>query len=308
MITSRTSPLTMDKTSAAPADQPVSVEAGELSTEEIHDLNTCEKAVDNLSTARWLAGKALQTIRDRKLHRHTHPTFAEYVQDRWEMSERAAYHAIEEWPLAEHLQLVLGTPTTPSHTRALLPVAHRFGLDPAADLYQQLRERAAADNLRLTAGLTTRIVQAVLKTAGTRAETPQFQEATRQLMSAEALPPAPSDTTANPSGQPGQEASASDHRRPDLQNSADVKGEGSATQADRTSEKLQAQPQESPAADDLVRSLHSILQMVQDVEKAINTLITVDPFLDGPTEALRQEIHHTLLRASAPYKPYRRRI
>ena len=70
---------------------PLTVDAsGDLTNTEIHDLGVCERAVDHLATARWLAGKALQSIRDRKLYRHTHPTFEEYVQDRWDMSERAA--------------------------------------------------------------------------------------------------------------------------------------------------------------------------------------------------------------------------
>ncbi|MCM2419073.1 hypothetical protein [Streptomyces sp. RKAG293] len=168
---------------------PVAVDAsGELTPDEMHQLGVCERAVENLATATWLAGKALHTICNRKLYRHTHTRFDTYVEERWEISARAAYQMIEEWPLAERLTQTMGEPATASHTRALLPVVRRFGLTAATDLYQQIRARAAAEDRRLTATITGQIVRLVLKTAGWPAEETQFQAATRQLMSADALP------------------------------------------------------------------------------------------------------------------------
>lgn len=169
----------------APADVDAT---GELTSEEAHQLGVCESAVENLGTATWLAGKALQSIRDRKLYRQSHTRFDEYVEVRWEISPRAAYQMIEEWLLAETLAETLGKPAIASHTRALLPIAERFGLDAAADLYTQLRTRTAAEQVRLTAGITSRIVKLVLKTAGQQAKETQFREATQQLMAAERLP------------------------------------------------------------------------------------------------------------------------
>ncbi|MFC9246584.1 hypothetical protein ACFT7S_22115 [Streptomyces sp. NPDC057136] len=169
---------------------PVDVEAtGDLSHEEIHDLAVCEGAVESLATATWLAGKALQAICKRRLYRRTHATFGTYVEERWEISERAAYQMMEEWPLAGHLAQALGRPATASHTRALLPVATRFGLDAAADLYQQLRDRSADENLRLTAAITGQVAKAILKNAGRQADETQFKEATQQLMATKILPP-----------------------------------------------------------------------------------------------------------------------
>jgi hypothetical protein len=90
-----------NQTTTRPADlvittdmipSPALVEAsGELTHEEIHQLGVCERAVENLATATWLAGKALQTIRDRKLYRQTHTRFDDYVTERWEIGERTAY-------------------------------------------------------------------------------------------------------------------------------------------------------------------------------------------------------------------------
>jgi hypothetical protein len=303
---------------------PVTVDAaGDLTNTELHDLGVCERAVDNLSTARWLAGKALQSIRDRKLYRHTHSTFEEYVQDRWEMSERAAYQTIEEWPLAERLQQILGKPTTPSHTRALLPVAHRFGVALAVDLYQQLGPRAATDGLRLTAALTARVVQAILQQTGTKAEAPQFQEAARQLMSAPALPaletkarttappPAPTAIPSEPSNPLLPKGFALDAHPSEaetgLQNFAGDNGRVTAIGIEVTLTDASADRDyfsESPSPESVIRFLKLILHKVRDVEDAIDSLIGVDPFHDGETEDLRQEIHRRLLRAAEPYKPY----
>ncbi|WP_152627174.1 hypothetical protein [Streptacidiphilus melanogenes] len=159
--------------------------SGLLSEVELHDLGVCERAVENLATATWLAGKALQSIRDGKLYRHTHARFEDYVTERWEISERAAYQMIEEWPLAERLNQAYGKPVTASHIRALLPVTTRFGLDAATELYQQLRTRAQADGVRLTAQITGQIAKAVLRRAGQQAEHIEFTQAARQLITAQ---------------------------------------------------------------------------------------------------------------------------
>jgi hypothetical protein len=159
--------------------------SGPLSEVELHDLGVCERAVENLATATWLAGKALQTIRDGKLYRRSHARFEDYIAERWDISERAAYQMIEEWPLAERLNQAYGKPVTASHVRALLPVTARFGLDAAAELYQQLRTRAQADGVRLTASITGQIAKAVLKRAGQQAEQIEFTQAAQQLITAQ---------------------------------------------------------------------------------------------------------------------------
>jgi len=173
---------------------PVEVQAtGQLTADEVDSLGTCERAVENLGTATWLAGKALQTIRDGKLYRQSHRTFEDYITERWEIGERTAYQMIEEWPLAERLNRALGKPATASHTRALLPVVARFGtdgLDAATGLYEELRERAQTDGVRVTAAVTGQVVKAVLKSASKQTEATEFRAAARQLMAADSLPPA----------------------------------------------------------------------------------------------------------------------
>ena len=191
---------------------PVEVQAtGQLTADEVDALGTCERAVENLGTATWLAGKALQTIRDGKLYRRTHHRFEEYITERWEIGERTAYQMIEEWPLAERLNQALGKPATASHIRALLPVVARFGadgLDAATGLYEELRDRAQTEGVRVTATLTGQVVKAVLKNASKQTEATEFRAAARQLMAADSLPPAiakgPTPPPANP-GRPDDE-------------------------------------------------------------------------------------------------------
>jgi hypothetical protein len=167
---------------------PAKVEAsGALTHEEAHQLGVCEQAVDNLATATWLAGKALQSIRDRKLYRHTHTNFATYVQERWEISERTAYQMIEEWPLAERLNQLFGRPVTASHTRALVQVSDLFGLDAAADLYQQLQARAREEDLRLTATIVNQITKSIIARTGRKAEVVDFREAAHEIVTSPAL-------------------------------------------------------------------------------------------------------------------------
>ncbi|MEY9968838.1 hypothetical protein ABIA33_006925 [Streptacidiphilus sp. MAP12-16] len=196
---------------------PVEIEAtGQLTADEVDALGTCERAVENLGTATWLAGKALQTIRDGKLYRQSHRTFEDYITGRWEISERTAYQMIEEWPLAERLNQALGKPATASHTRALLPVVARFGtdgLDAATGLYEELRDRAQTEGVKVTAALTGQVVKAVLKNASKQTEATEFRAAARQLMAADSLPPV---TTKSPTSTPPNPALPDDGKHPPL--------------------------------------------------------------------------------------------
>ena len=207
---------------------PVEVEAsGQLTADEVDTLGVCERAVENLGTATWLAGKALQTIRDLKLYRRTHPRFEEYVTERWEIGERTAYQMIEEWALAERLNQALGKPATASHIRALLPVVARFGtdgLDAATGLYEELRDRAQTEGVRVTAALAGQVVRAVLKNASKQTEATEFRAAARELMAADSLPPVIAKGPASPptnSAHPDEETRPpSEQRDPNLRSYA----------------------------------------------------------------------------------------
>ncbi len=127
---------------------------GDLSAGELADLATCEAALDNLRLAFAAAGKALQVIRDARLYRVTHPTFAEYVDQRWGMKTSQAYRLIEAWPLAQALSPI-GDRLTESQVRELLPLADKHGNDAAAVVYETVTEAGGG---RVTATLLRDVV------------------------------------------------------------------------------------------------------------------------------------------------------
>jgi hypothetical protein len=69
-------------------------------------------------------------------------------------------------------------------------------------LYEELRDRAQTEGVRVTATLTCQVVKAVLKSASKQTEATEFRAAARQLMEADSLPLAigkgPASTPANP--------------------------------------------------------------------------------------------------------------
>lgn len=130
-------------------------EAEDLDARERADLATCEAAIDALRTAFWAAGKALQTIRDARLYRETHPNFEAYVSERWDMSRPQADRLIRAWPLAERL-----TPigVNEAQVRELIPIADRHGEDAAVTVYETV---ANTDGVKVTAALLKGVVGAV---------------------------------------------------------------------------------------------------------------------------------------------------
>jgi hypothetical protein len=114
-------------------------DGGQLSDREQADLAACEAALDNLRVAFWVAGKALQVIRDARLYRGTHATFEDYVEQQWDMSRPQAYRLVDAWPLAERLS-PMGDKLNERQVRELLPLASRHGRDAAVTVYRTVAE------------------------------------------------------------------------------------------------------------------------------------------------------------------------
>ncbi len=131
---------------------------GQLTEREMADLAACEGAVDNLRTAFWAAGKALQVIRDGLLYRETHGNFDDYLQARWDMSRAQAYRLIDAWPLAERLS-PMGDKLNERQVRELLPLAGRHGPDAAVAVFRTV---AQADGVQVTAAVLHRAVSVLL--------------------------------------------------------------------------------------------------------------------------------------------------
>src|SRR5262245_37656887 len=68
---------------------------GSLSVEEKMRLEECERAVKRNLRSWCEAGAALVEIRDERLYRETHESFAAYCRDRWDMSRQQAYRLID---------------------------------------------------------------------------------------------------------------------------------------------------------------------------------------------------------------------
>ncbi|MFD3518809.1 hypothetical protein [Streptomyces sp. NPDC058657] len=84
-----------------PLRRPLSQQPTTLTSEEQQQLAQCRAAVDTLQWAFWLAGKALESIREGKLYRADAPTFEEFVWQYWRMSKAQANKLIRTWKIAE---------------------------------------------------------------------------------------------------------------------------------------------------------------------------------------------------------------
>ncbi|MEV6070309.1 hypothetical protein AB0L82_27505 [Nocardia sp. NPDC052001] len=119
---------------------------GPLNASELEQLDLCESSIDALRVAFWVAGRALQIVRDGRLYRAEHATFDDYVEKRWDMQRSYAHKLIRAWPLAARLH-----PVAPSinegQIRELLPIMAAHGEDAAVTVYTTL----AAD-AKVTAG------------------------------------------------------------------------------------------------------------------------------------------------------------
>ncbi|MFF8293634.1 hypothetical protein ACF068_31120 [Streptomyces sp. NPDC016309] len=83
--------------------RPISGQPKTLTSDERQSLAQCEAAVDTLKWAFWLAGKALQIIRDSRLYRAEYDTFEDYCWTRWGMKDNYARKLIRTWQVAEAL-------------------------------------------------------------------------------------------------------------------------------------------------------------------------------------------------------------
>lgn len=76
---------------------------GSPSTEELTTLERCNAIVDGHVRDYAKVGEALMQIRDRRLYRFTHGTFADYISERWKMSDGHANRLIAAAGVAHNL-------------------------------------------------------------------------------------------------------------------------------------------------------------------------------------------------------------
>ncbi|MEV0031770.1 hypothetical protein [Nocardia sp. NPDC050793] len=121
---------------------------GPLNRREQEQLSACESSIDSLRIAFWAAGRALQIVRDGRLYRDQHPSFDDYVEQRWDMQRSYAHKLIRAWPLAARLHPVAPT-INEGQVRELLPVAAEHGEDAAVTVYTTI---AGGPGGKVTAG------------------------------------------------------------------------------------------------------------------------------------------------------------
>ncbi|MGW1101319.1 hypothetical protein ACWD64_37820 [Streptomyces antibioticus] len=142
--------------------EPVEVEAeGELTPQEVDDLEHCEAAFAHGNRAEWMKWKAAHAIRARNLHRQGGRTWADYCQDRFGESESEVNRRIQQWPLLKAITEQQDRPRAipDSHVQQLLPMVEQHGQDVTARAYVALRGWAAERRHRVTATVVDGLVE-----------------------------------------------------------------------------------------------------------------------------------------------------
>jgi hypothetical protein len=114
-----------------------------LSDEEREVLFQCERAVKAANEGFRLAGSALRTIRDRRLHRGTHASFVAYVRDEFHFTRARVSQLIGAVEIVNHLRETLDRamltmvnilPSNERQIRPLLLLSRRVGRRRILDL------------------------------------------------------------------------------------------------------------------------------------------------------------------------------
>jgi hypothetical protein len=138
----------MITTRAAVALEPISLP-------ESRDLIALEKVIECGLETFVRVGEALATIRDRRLYRTEHPTFADYCKAKWKMSDRRARQLMDAAEVASTIAKS-GT-TVPKSERQARPLA---ALPPAQQAEAWEKAVAASPDGQPTA----KAVQVVVET------------------------------------------------------------------------------------------------------------------------------------------------
>lgn len=118
-----------------------------LSDTELSDLKRCEQIITGGFDTFVQVGKALLEIRDRRLYREQHPTFEEYLSDRWGMSRSRCYQLIQAATITSSLSTMVDKPQNERQVRALAKVP----VDQRDQAWAQASKVAAAEQRPVTA-------------------------------------------------------------------------------------------------------------------------------------------------------------
>lgn len=122
-------------------------------------LTACEHVIEGNLQGFRAVGEALMVIRDGRLYRTTHRTFADYCEQRWDLKRAHGYRLIEAAEVAQDLEAVspngdIQTPATESVARELAPLKGDQAV--MAEVWAGLQHRYGP--ARITAGLVREAV------------------------------------------------------------------------------------------------------------------------------------------------------
>ncbi|MFE0457751.1 hypothetical protein ACFW1A_00640 [Kitasatospora sp. NPDC058965] len=255
---------------------------GALSAKEEADLEACEAGIQNLQNAFWIAGKSLDTIKEAELHREKHSNFADYVQDRWDISESQAHRLVDAWRLGERIAK-LGLKPRESQVREIVPVSKTKGMETAVALY----DAASQEYGRVTAKILKDLVEAL---PDGPLPSPQVGKFVREVKTRQDVQPEVHVITARAADSPiGESASRATEPAPDTADaSARTGGTATATQgqarpvADATADSATGRGAYAPGrdAEGTASSVNTGLVLILDLLKnAEGELVRIQPRL-----------------------------
>lgn len=132
------------------------------------ELEQCEAIIARGLRAFREVGTALATIREKRLYRETHATFAEYVEQRWEMSLNYAERQMTASMVVGHLEESANwqtLPATESQARPLTTLRTTdengkkvIDLEQVAEVWTQIEKDASESDASITAANVKRAV------------------------------------------------------------------------------------------------------------------------------------------------------
>jgi hypothetical protein len=131
--------------------------AQQLNASEREQLVSCENTIKHHFETFAETGKALQTIRDKRLYREHYLTFEEYCRGKWEMSKTQANRLIASFRVTEVVAGSGVAPITESQARPLTV------LNPATQkkVWNQVVKEAEKGGTEITAKLVSQVAHKV---------------------------------------------------------------------------------------------------------------------------------------------------
>lgn len=154
-----------------------------LMVHESADLERCESIIEKGMQTFVEVGQALALIRDKRLYRDTHKTFAAYVKERWGKSRDWADVTITSSQTAARIaDNCRQTPATESQARALSKAPPEQQAEVWQEVVEQHGDAITADKVAKVVERKTKPVTPVERSVETQVEKPLSKEECSQLL------------------------------------------------------------------------------------------------------------------------------